>query len=231
MFQFAVDVGPRAENTSADVQNRTCQRHRCRVLTTDKLALVWAAARAMAYKLRPYHRFVMLTGGRRGKWARACWYCLDSIHCRLVIPAEVYKTGKPQAVPLSDQVRAIITSLPYLETEPFLFSSNGGATPVSEFSKAEVRLDRIILDRLGCAMPSWVTLDLRRSMATHMEGIGIVPHINEVCLGHALQGIAGIYHEYGFLDKRAEALQRWANELSQVHGEQPWAPVILFEPR
>ena len=36
-------------------------------------------------------------------------------------------------------------------------------------------------------------------MATHMERLGITPHVIEACLGHALKGIAGTYRRYNFM--------------------------------
>jgi hypothetical protein len=46
-----------------------------------------------------------------------------------------------------------------------------------------------------------------------MERIGVEPHVIEVCLGHALKGVAGTYRQYGYLPEKAAALQRWADEL------------------
>ena len=63
------------------------------------------------------------------------------------------------------------------------------------------------------SVPDWVVHDLRRSMATHMERIGIEPHIIEVCLGHTLKGIAATYRHYSYLPEKERALQRWADEL------------------
>jgi integrase len=137
--------------------------------------------------LGPWYRLILLTGDRRGEWARARWDWLDPDRTRLEIPASEYKTGKPQVVPLSGQARAILDMLPHSGAGPFLFSSDGGARPVSGFSKAKARLDRALADRLGPPLPPWVVHDLRRSMATHMERIGVAPHVIEVCLGHVLK--------------------------------------------
>ena len=115
--------------------------------------------------------------------------------------------------------RAILAALPSSGAGPFLFSSDGGARPVSGFSKAKARLDRALARRLGHAPPSWVVHDLRRSMATHMERIGVAPHVIEVCLGHVLKGVAGTYRQYGYLPEKAAALQRWADELLGASGD------------
>ncbi len=122
-------------------------------------------------------------------------------------------------VPLSSQARAIVAALPRGAAGPFLFSSDGGARPVSGFSKAKARLDRAVADRLRHTMPHWVVHDLRRSMATHMERIGVAPHVIEVCVGHVLKGVAGTYRQYGYLPENAAALQRWADELLGASGD------------
>ena len=122
-------------------------------------------------------------------------------------------------VPLSGQARAILAALPRGGAGPFLFSSDGGARPVSGFSKAKARLDRALAQRLGRPLPPWVVHDLRRSMATHMERIGVAPHVIEVCLGHVLKGVAGTYRQYGYLPEKAKALQAWADELLAALGD------------
>jgi integrase len=213
MFQFAVDAGLRTDNPFTDVKNRDKRRPRARVLTMPELAAVWEAAGAMGYPWGPWYRLIMLTGDRRGEWARARWSWLDPKRTRLEIPADEYKTGKPQVVPLSSQAQTIIATLPIATTGPFLFSSDGGATPVSGFSKAKVRLDGLLAKRPGEPLAPWVVHDLRRSMATHMERIRIEPHVIEVCLGHVLKGVAGTYRQYGYLPEKSTALQAWANEL------------------
>jgi hypothetical protein len=58
-------------------------------------------------------------------------------------------------------------------------------------------------------------------MATHMERIGIEPHIVEVCLGHTLKGIAATYRHYTYLPEKERALQRWADELVPAAGSGP----------
>jgi integrase len=187
----------------------------------EELRAVSDAAGDMGYPWGPWYRLILLTGDRRSEWARARWDWLTANLTRLEIPASEYKTAKSQVVPLSAQAQAIIASLPRGEAGPYLFSSDGGARAVSGFSKAKARLDRLIADRLGRPLPPWVVHDLRRSMATHMERIGIEPHIIEVCLGHSLKGVAGIYRQYGYLPEKAHALQAWADELLPAYDDGP----------
>ena len=214
MFQFAVDVQLLSENPLADVRNRDRQKPRSRVLTMDELRFVWRAAARMEYPWGPYFHLIMLTGDRRGEWANAQAGWLDPERTRLEVPATHYKTGKPQVVLLSRQARALVEALPSPELGPYLLSSLGGTRPISGFSKAKGKLDALTsADREG-GLPPWVIHDLRRSMATHMERLGVEPHIIEVCLGHALRGIGATYRHYSYLSEKAAALQLWANELA-----------------
>ena len=139
---------------------------------------------------------------------------LDPEHTRLEVPATHYKTGKLQVVPLSRQARVIVEALPSPALGPYLLSSLGGARPISGFSKAKGKLDALIAADRERTLSRWVIHDLRRSMATHMERIGVEPHIIEVCLGHALRGIGATYRHYSYLGEKAAALQLWADELA-----------------
>ena len=47
----------------------------------------------MNYPWGPYYRLILLTGDRRGEWAKAQWDWLDGERERLEIPAAQYKTG------------------------------------------------------------------------------------------------------------------------------------------
>ena len=76
-----------------------------------------------------------------------------------------------------------------------------------------MRQDGLLAKRPGDALAPWVVHDLGRSMATHMERIGIEPHVIEVCLGHVPEGVAGTYRQYAYLPEKAVTLQEWANEL------------------
>jgi len=94
MFQFAVEVGLRPDNPFADVKNRDKQWSRDRVLSMTELAAVWQGAESMNYPWGPYYRLILLTGDRRGEWARAQWNWLDRECERLEIPPDQYKTGR-----------------------------------------------------------------------------------------------------------------------------------------
>ena len=86
-------------------------------------------------------------------------------------------------------------------------------TPIGGFSNAKKSIDDLAERYFGGPMQPWVTHDLRRSMATHMERLGVAPHVIEACLGHALKGVAGTYRRYNFLREKLAALQVWEDEV------------------
>ena len=174
-----------------------CGRVRAAWGTRGALAIAW----------------VLLTGDRRGEWARARWDWLTADWSAPGDPRERVQNGQatgrpPQHAGANDRGLSATG-----EAGPYLFSSDGGLRAVSGFSKAKARLDRLIAGCVGTSLAPWVVHDLRRSMATRMERIGVEPHIIEVCLGHALKGVVGTYRQYGYLPEKARALQAWADEL------------------
>jgi integrase len=213
MFRFAVQEDLLPVNPFVDVRNRDRQRPRDRVLSMEELMAISRWSAAAPHPWGQFLQLLMLTGARRNEWANAEVSWLDLDAGRLEIPAANYKTGKVQVLPLSTQAKAILHTLPGHEFGPYLISSCGGMHPISGFSKIKRQLDASIgLEKAPLA--HWTLHDLRRSMATHMERIGIQPHIIEMCLGHSLRGIGSVYRRYEYLPEKAHALQRWADELS-----------------
>jgi integrase len=213
MFQNAVELGLRPDNPFAGVKNADRAQPRDRVLSMPELRAVWNAACRMGYPWGPFFQLLILTGDRRGEWAVARWDWLDEAWSQLEIPAEHYKTGRPHIVPLSTTARNIVAMLPPPITGQHLFSSDGGLTAIAGFSDAKKVIDRLAGRYFGGVMQPWVVHDLRRSMATHMERLGVAPHVIEACLGHALKGVAGTYRRYSFLPEKLAALQLWADEV------------------
>jgi len=213
MFQYAVEAELRPDNPFTGVRNRDRVQPRDRVLSMPELTAVWNAACRMGYPWGPFFQLLILTGDRRGEWAVARWDWLDAGWLQLEIPAEHYKTGRPHIVPLSTVARNIVAALPAPITGQHLFSSDGGQTAIAGFSDAKKVIDGLAEQYFGGPMQPWVVHDLRRSMATHMERLGVAPHVIEACLGHVLKGVAGTYRRYNFLPEKLAALQLWADEV------------------
>src|SRR5688572_14923733 len=96
-----------------------------------------------------------------------------------VIPAERYKTGIPNAIPLTKEARKWIGSA----KKGFIFSTTKGAKPFNSYSKAKASLDRSIAkQRKGARqgpMERWTLHDLRRTARSLMARAGVSSDIAE----------------------------------------------------
>lgn len=58
--------------------------------------------------------------------------------------------------------------------------------------------------------------DFRRTARTHLEALGVQPHVAERCLNHKLKGVEGIYNRHDYYEERKAALQAWADLLAEL---------------
>jgi ParB-like nuclease domain len=71
---------------------------------------------------------------------------------------------------------------------------------------------RTLTAKAGLARP-WVLHDIRRSVATGMADLGVLPHIIEAVLNHVSghrAGVAGIYNRARYEAEMRDALTKWA---------------------
>ena len=62
----------------------------------------------------------------------------------------------------------------------------------------------------------WSLHDLRRTVATGMNDLGVHPHVVESMLGHSIAGVAGIYNRSHYLKEKKEALAIWLDKLEML---------------
>jgi hypothetical protein len=61
--------------------------------------------------------------------------------------------------------------------------------------------------------------DIRRSVATHMGELGVLPHVIETILNHVSghrAGVAGIYQRSKYQEQVRTALQLWGNYIERL---------------
>lgn len=66
---------------------------------------------------------------------------------------------------------------------------------------------------------AWSLHDLRRTVATGLNDMGIAPHVVEALLGHSIQGVAGIYNRSQYLPEKRDALNKWQDRLALLRGD------------
>ena len=111
---------------------------------------------------------------------------------------------------------AVLRTIPSALLTAQLFGEGRGT--FQGWSKAKAALDRRIVQS-GILIAPWRLHDLRRTVATRMADLGILPHVVEAVLNHISghkAGVAGIYNKALYSVEKRQALERWAEHLQGV---------------
>ncbi|GJD96596.1 Tyrosine recombinase XerC [Methylobacterium iners] len=209
-FSWAMGAGLAESNPVIGTNRPTIQVARDRVLSDAELVAVWKVCGDDDFGR--IVRLLALTGQRRDEVAQMVWDELDLAAGVWTLPAPRSKNRRPHDIPLSAPVLDILSTQPRRVDSPFLFGR--GAGPYSGFSRSKVRLDaKIKLKR------PWVLHDLRRTCATGMANLGILPHVVEAVLNHvsgSRGGIAGVYNRASYATEKRAALDLWSAHIMKV---------------
>jgi integrase len=149
------------------------------------------------------------------------------------IPPERMKADAAHIVALSDDVIAILKTLPRFRSGDHLFSTTFGKTPVNGFSAAKARLDRKMLpswraigrakgeDRRLAQFSPFTIHDLRRTMRTGLSALPVPDLIRELVIAHAKPGLHRVYDQFAHLDERRRAMDLWAARLRNIVNPTP----------
>lgn len=212
LFNWAVERGDLDVSPALNVKNPSKHVSRDRVLTEYELSKVWSAADHMGYPYGTVVELLILTAQRRNEVAGMRWSDLNFESNTWTIPGDRNKSGRPQIVPLTDDVLQILEGLPRTHSE-LVFPGRGRDNPVSGWSKWKRQIDKI------SGVEEWRLHDLRRTAASMMAKDKVPPHIIERILNHStgtLGGVAGVYNRYGYQDEMRDALECWGQSILQV---------------
>jgi integrase len=201
------------------------------VLTNEELRLAWHAAEGLGYPFGPLVRLLLLTGQRREEVAGLRWQELNRGAAAWTLPRERAKNCKSHLVPLSQPAIGLLDGIARSAKWPrtgFVFTTTG-ATPVSGYSRAKRRLDEAMIDLLNeedqdaeeevSAVPPWRLHDLRRTVATGLQRLGIRFEVTEAVLNHVSgvrSGVAGVYQRHDWAEEKRDALEKWAAAVERI---------------
>jgi integrase len=201
---------------------------RTRILDNDELRAFWRATGRLGYPYEPLYRILALTGQRRNEVGWARWSEINLEQKLWTIPAERMKGGAAHAVPLTDDVLAILKELPRFKGGDYLFSTTFGRKPVRGFNRAKHELDRHMLrgwralgrirgeDRRDKTIPPFVIHDIRRTVRTGLSALPIPDLVRELVVAHTKPGLHKVYDQYAYLDEKRFALDSWAARLRSI---------------
>lgn len=247
LFGWAKEKRQISSNPMQDMKPPATATKRERVLSDDELRLVWQAAGGLGWPFGPLVRLLVLTGQRLREVAEIPWPELDVVNAQWMLPGgNRTKNGLPNLVPLSDAAMAIIKELPRIKSAKQLVFTTTGTTPVSGFSKIKARLDHMILDArrreaatagedpASVQMDGWRFHDLRRTLASGCQRLGVKIEVTEAILNHvsgSRGGIVGVYQTYKYEAEKRDALAAWGRHVEAVvHGKQQGSNVVQLAP-
>ncbi len=213
-FGWAVSRGSIAINPFHNVPRLAQERARERVLSEAELQRVWNACALLEEPWRPIFQILILTGQRRGEVAGMRWSELQldpAEKATWSLPGSRTKNGHPHDVPLSGPARAIVVEVKRFAGCPLVLSL-GRKTPPSGFGKAKARLDQLITAE-GEPLAPWTVHDLRRTVATGLQRLGVRLEVTEAVLNHvsgSRGGIVGVYQRHAWTEEKRVALEAWS---------------------
>jgi integrase len=225
---------------------------RQRWLKDEELFAFWRATGRLKYPARELYRLLALTACRLHEVLEARWSefspelraafqqgrplaALPPAAKLWTIPRARYKTNSDHVVPLTDAALAVLATLPRHRRGDALFSTNGHAPQVNQ-SEWKVRIDRRMLRTLKAMarrrgedpryvkLPDWVNHDLRRTARTGLAKLKVPSVVAELALGHAREGIEGVYDKHEYLDEIRHAMMLWADRLHKIVAPAPPPP-------
>jgi integrase len=223
LFNWAVSEDDLAQSPMAAMKAPPVPESRDRVLKDWEIKAVWQASVDLGYPFGPLVRLLILTGARRDEVSGMLWKELDKGQAVWALPASRAKNGNAVDIPLSSLAMVEIAAMAGTEDSwprrGLLFTTTG-KTPVSGYSRAKTRLDKTIEEMPDqAALEHWTFHDLRRTVATGMQRLGVRFEVTEAILNHvsgSRSGVAGIYQRHDWKQEKQTALQSWSDHIEQL---------------
>jgi integrase len=217
MFSWAIREGYKLPANPVSGTNKPqAAPARERVLTDSELRAIWLACGDNDYGR--IVRLLMLTGQRREEIGALRWSEITGD--AVTFPASRTKNGREHCIPLSPAALALLPA-PVADRD-FLFGHrpiSGVVRGFTGWAWSKCALDERIAQAEGRALPDWRLHDLRRTCATGLGELGVLPHVVETILNHISghrAGVAGVYQRARYSAEVRHALTRWSDHIERL---------------
>jgi integrase len=241
---YGLSLSPCAGIKPTDIDGIGEKKTGDRVLTDAELFALWRVAGRLRFPYGPIYRLLILTGLRLNEVAGARWSEFDLGKREWTVPPERMKGRNARArahlVPVTDEMIALLATLPRLKGIDFVFPNKSGLKPVTPYSQLKQEIDERILrtlramarrdgnDSKAVNLKPWENRDVRRTLRTGLSALRVPDATAEAVIAHAQQGIKRNYNLHDYRDEKLEALTLWASYIRSL-GE-PKAPNVLQFP-
>jgi integrase len=214
MFNFAIERGV-IESTPVVGIRATRETPRERTLSHDELKLLWVATALGGSRMEPPTRLairlLLLTGARTGEVCAARWGEVNVEAADWIIPGERAKNGREHRVPLSEAAMEVIAEAAALRRGEWLLPSPHSEGHLSTSTVLEA-VQRVISDDA-------VAHDIRRTVATGLQRLGVRLEVTEAVLNHtsgSRAGIVGVYQLHDWAREKRAALDAWESFIGRL---------------
>jgi integrase len=217
LFGWGVEKDRLTANPCDGLKPPTKEKARDRVLNEAEIRAFWGATEELGWPFGSLFRLLILTGQRRDEVATMEWSEIDLERRVWSLPREKAKNDQGHDVHLSQQAVDLLLALPRIEGG-LVFSTNS-RTAVSGFSRSKERLDGLMAKSLVHEVDPWILHDLRRTAATGMAGLRVLPHVVDRILNHTsgtIRGVARVYNRFDYAEDRKAALEAWGRKVDAI---------------
>lgn len=215
-------------NPCRDAGRPPAPKSRDRVLSEVEIGVLWNVLEGEAAPFGPAIKLLLLTGQRRNEVFDADRHEIDRKAALWTIPGHRAKNGVAHLLPLSRDALTVVAGVENKSDSPKLFPARGnGENGPSGFSKTMTRVREAMEKRADRPIPHWTLHDLRRTMATGLQRLGVRLEVTEAVLNHvsgSRAGIVGVYQRHDYFAEKRDALDAWAREvrrLAKAHRPKP----------
>jgi integrase len=231
-YTWAMKEGIVDANVVLGTNRQADEKARERVLSDAELVAIWKACNGDDYG--NIVRLLVLTAQRRDEVGGIAQSELNLTDRRWNIPAGRTKNGRAHSVALSDPAIGILTTA--IEREgrqhrDVVFGESNSGGGFSGWSQCKKRLDKRIAETAKAKPASWRLHDIRRTVATRMADLGVLPHVIEQILNHISghkAGVAGVYNRALYANETRQALDLWAAHVEALIAGKPGSNVTLM---
>ena len=220
-FSWAIGEGLADATPVTGTNKATAEISRDRVLTDSELAAIWREAGIGDYAA--IVRLLILTGQRREEVGGMLWSEIDATGGASAVGAVWHigagrtKNGLPHDVPLEKAALAVLGGIERRAGRDLVFGTGEG--PYQGWSRAKGALDGRIAAALRMPPAPWRLHDIRRTVATRLADLGVLPHVVEAVLNHVSghkAGIAGVYNRASYANEKRHALDMWNEHVERL---------------
>lgn len=221
LFRWAISRGDIERSPMEGMETPPPVKARDRWLSDAELGRVWNQAYKTHRCFGPIVRLLIVTGQRREEVASLSWEELDQAELMWTLPGNRAKNGEPNRIPLNALAVGVLDGIAGGAKWPrqgkIFPTSTGGS--FTAYHKGKEKIDRLVAEDGGGPIAPWRLHDLRRTLATGFQRLGVRFEVTEAVLNHvggSRAGVAGIYQRHDWKAEKREALNLWNDHVISI---------------